>query len=215
MERQQLVKIVVEGFTSIRSAAVELQALNVLVGAIGAGKSNLIKSFAMLGNIFAGDLRFFVGESGGASALMNADSTEAAAIGFEVQSPTAGYSAELVRDDEDSLIFSRERLRSPIHSHATVPLGRGHRETRLSRTDYNTLPGAESTLEAVRDSRVYHFNNTGREAPVMQNQYIADNQSLHPNAGNIAPVLLKLACIPSRSRCWRRCSRRQLVRVRC
>ena len=26
----------------------------------------------------------------------------------------------------------------------------------------------------------------------MRNQYIADNQALHPDAGNIAPVLLRL-----------------------
>jgi hypothetical protein len=130
-----------------------LRALNVLVGANGAGKSNLIKAFGMLGSIFAGDLRFFVGESGGASALLNADSPEAATMRFEVHSPTAGYSAELIRDDEDSLIFSREGLWSPIHTHATVSLGRGHRETHLSRVDYDTLP--HGIGELVLCSRVW------------------------------------------------------------
>jgi len=192
MERQRLVKIVVEGFTSISSATVELRALNVLVGANGAGKSNLIRAFGMLGRIFARDLGFFVGQSGGASALLHAGSAEAPAIRFEVHSPTAGYSAELVRDDEDSLIFSSEGLWSPIDTHTTVSLGRGHRETHLSRAGYDTLPGADSALDAIRGSRVYHFNNTGREAPAMQNQYIADNLELHPNAANIAPVLLRL-----------------------
>jgi predicted ATPase len=192
MDRQRLVKVVVEGFTSISSATVELRALNVLVGANGAGKSNLIRAFTMLGSIFAGDLRFFVGEAGGAGALLHAGNEEATTVRFEVHSPTAGYSAELVRDDEDSLIFSSEGLWSPIHTHVTVPLGRGHRETHLSRAGYDTLPGAEPTLDAIRGSRVYHFNNTGREAPAMRSQYTADNQSLHPDAGNIAPVLLQL-----------------------
>jgi predicted ATPase len=121
MERQRLVKVVVEGFTSISSAAVELRALNVLVGANGTGKSNLIRAFAMLGSIFAGDLRFFVGEAGGAGALLHAGAEEAAAVRFEVHSPTAGYSAELVRDDEDSLIFSSEGLWSPIHTNERIP----------------------------------------------------------------------------------------------
>jgi predicted ATPase len=103
MERQRLVKLVVEGFTSISSATVELRALNVLVGANGAGKSNLIRAFGMLGSIFAGELRLFVGKAGGASALLHAGREEASAVRFEVHSPTAGYSAELVRDDEDSL----------------------------------------------------------------------------------------------------------------
>jgi predicted ATPase len=192
MERQRLVKLVVEGFTSISSATVELRALNVLVGANGAGKSNFIRAFGMLGSIFAGDMRFFVGKAGGASALLHAGSEEASAVRFEVHSPTAGYSAELVRDDEDSLIFSREDLRSPIHTEHMVSLGRGHRETHLSRAGYDTLPGAEPVLEAIRGSRVYHFSNTGREAPATSSQFIADNQALHPDAGNIAPVLLRL-----------------------
>jgi len=40
MRHQRLESVVVEGFTSIRSAALTLRDLNVLVGANGAGKSN-------------------------------------------------------------------------------------------------------------------------------------------------------------------------------
>lgn len=36
------------GFKSIRDARVELKGLNVLIGANGAGKSNLIQAFALL-----------------------------------------------------------------------------------------------------------------------------------------------------------------------
>jgi predicted ATPase len=40
MRHQRLRSVVVEGFTSIRSAVLELNDVNVLVGANGAGKSN-------------------------------------------------------------------------------------------------------------------------------------------------------------------------------
>jgi len=65
MKHQNLESIVVEGFTSIRSAAVKLRDLNVLVGANGAGKSNFIAALGMLGRIVDGDLGLFVGLAGG------------------------------------------------------------------------------------------------------------------------------------------------------
>lgn len=49
MRHQRLQSVVVEGFTSIRSAELALNDVNVLVGANGAGKSNLIRALGMLG----------------------------------------------------------------------------------------------------------------------------------------------------------------------
>jgi predicted ATPase len=43
MRHQRLRSVVVEGFTSIRSATLALNDVNVLVGANGAGKSNFIR----------------------------------------------------------------------------------------------------------------------------------------------------------------------------
>jgi energy-coupling factor transporter ATP-binding protein EcfA2 len=45
-----LESIEIEGYLSIRSARVELGALNVLVGANGAGKSNFVRAFEFLGD---------------------------------------------------------------------------------------------------------------------------------------------------------------------
>jgi ABC-type uncharacterized transport system ATPase subunit len=64
MRHQRLESVVVEGFTSIRSAALTLQDLNVLVGANGAGKSNFIRALSLLGRIVDGELGLFAGLSG-------------------------------------------------------------------------------------------------------------------------------------------------------
>jgi predicted ATPase len=68
MTERRLASIEVEGFTSILQARVLLGQLNVLVGANGAGKSNFIQAFEMLGRLVEEDLGFFVGVNGGASA---------------------------------------------------------------------------------------------------------------------------------------------------
>ena len=73
MTRQKLRWIHIEGLTSMYEAAVELHGLNVLVGANGAGKSNLIRALAMAGRIVDGELGLFTGISGGASALRTVD----------------------------------------------------------------------------------------------------------------------------------------------
>jgi len=64
MRHQRLKSVVVEGFTSIRSAALTLNDVNVLVGANGAGKSNFIRALSLLGRIVDGELSLFVGLSG-------------------------------------------------------------------------------------------------------------------------------------------------------
>jgi hypothetical protein len=39
---------------------------------------------------------------------------------------------------------------------------------------------------------VFHFHDTSRNAPVKQQGYLADNRSLHPDARNLAAVVLRL-----------------------
>ena len=70
MRHQRLKSVVVEGFTSIRSATLTLNDVNVLVGANGAGKSNFIRALSVLGRIVDSELGLFVGLSGGANALL-------------------------------------------------------------------------------------------------------------------------------------------------
>ena len=71
MAEPVLTSIEIEGFLSIRSASVSLGQLNVLVGANGAGKSNLVRGFELLGRLADEELGLFVGRNGGASALLH------------------------------------------------------------------------------------------------------------------------------------------------
>jgi predicted ATPase len=70
MPDNELDGLTIEGFTSIENASIDFGRLNVLVGANGAGKSNLVRAMEMLGRIVDEDLRLFVSSSGGASTLV-------------------------------------------------------------------------------------------------------------------------------------------------
>jgi predicted ATPase len=191
MRHQRLRSVVVEGFTSIRSAELALNDVNVLVGANGAGKSNFIRALGMLGRIVDGDLGFYVGQSGGANALLNIDAAASRRLHLEVESAVGGYSAQLVPAAGDTLIFSEETIWRD-DTGVTAELGRGHRETMLTVPEPLWGPEAVALVETLQGCRVFHFHDTSPTAPVKQQGYTSDNRSLRSDAGNLAAVLLRL-----------------------
>jgi predicted ATPase len=193
MEERSLQSVVVEGFMSIRSASVEVRDLNVLVGANGAGKSNFIRILGMLGRIVDGELGLFVGLSGGASALLYGGAGVSMRIRLEVQSAVGRYSAVLVPAAGDALIFESESVWPKPPVLASYEL-HGHRESLLSIQSPEPLiaDAARPLIEVLSGCRVYHFHDTSLNAPVKQQGYISDNRRLHPDARNLAAVLLRL-----------------------
>ena len=64
----KLNSITIRGFRSIKEATLELRPLNVLIGANGAGKSNLISFFKMMNELTAGRLQQYIAATGRATA---------------------------------------------------------------------------------------------------------------------------------------------------
>ncbi|UUV32348.1 AAA family ATPase [Amycolatopsis roodepoortensis] len=195
-EHQQLKSIEVEGFASIRSARVELGALNVLIGANGSGKSNFIKAFDLLGNVGDGLLNMFVGLNGGAAALIN-DRADSQRITLTLETPLQNYQVCLTANSNEEMFFDDEVISyhgSGAQHPWTTSLGRGHRESRLTLTsdDPPVAPAAAQIATLLRGCRAYHFHDTSSDAPVKRPTPAADNLALHADAGNIAAVLLRL-----------------------
>lgn len=163
MTTPALESIEIEGFLSIRSASVPLGRLNVLVGANGAGKSNLVTAFELLGRLAEGELEFFVDRNGGASTLLNA-SPRSRDIQLRLTWPDLNpFEALLVPAADDRLIFAEGGSRQ-----------------------------IEDVLNLMRGCKVYHFHDTSFDAPVKQMAPTADNLALRGDAGNLAAVLLSL-----------------------
>ncbi|MBB5807747.1 putative ATPase [Saccharothrix ecbatanensis] len=186
MTDRELKSIEIEGYASIRSATVSLGRLNVLVGANGAGKSNFVRVFELLGRLVESDLGFFVGLNGGASALLNSTATR---LRLALTGSIEQYEAVLVSASDDEFIFAHESVGWAV----PVEVGRGNRETRLHETaETGVNQAASGMIDFLRGCRVYHFHDTSRNAPVKQLVPTADNLSLRNDAGNLAAVLLAL-----------------------
>ena len=58
-------KIEIKGYKSIKNLSLELRQINILIGANGSGKSNLLSFFDMLQNLYRQNLQQYVAIQGG------------------------------------------------------------------------------------------------------------------------------------------------------
>jgi predicted ATPase len=192
-------RVTLNGFKSIKAMDLELHALNVLVGANGAGKSNLVSFFKLLNEMMAGRLQQFIGASGRAQSLLHfgpkVTSQMEAQLEFEVENGMDIYAMRLFHAAGDTLIFADETLsfrQTGYASPKVVPLGSGHQETQIGEAADKGEPTAKVLRRLLNHCRVYHFHDTSSTARVRQYCYIGDNRWLMPDAGNLAAFLLRL-----------------------
>ncbi|HBL28910.1 MAG TPA: chromosome segregation protein SMC [Acidobacteria bacterium] len=188
------------GFKSIREMDLELRPLNVLIGANGAGKSNLVSFFKLLNEMMAGRLQQHIGTTGRAQSLLHFGPKVTpqieARLEFETAKWLATYALRLFHAAGDTLIFADETLSflqtglDPM----LVSLGAGHEETRIQMEIERDLPTAKVAKvfrRLLNQCRVYHFHDTSPTARVRQYGYVGDNRWLMPDAGNLAALLLR------------------------
>lgn len=187
-----LESLTVRGFKSIRELErFEIRRLNVLIGANGAGKSNLISLFDMLAAMMSKKLQVFVARYGGPDALLFSEWLTQN-LEVDLKFGKNGYDFSLGRAPGDRLFFLDEATQffgkwsSPRRS-----LGSGHYESLVGDVfDEDTF--ARYVHRSVRRWQVYHFHDTGRDAPMRNGQGVRDNLRLRPDAGNLAPFLRRL-----------------------
>ncbi|MEI6414930.1 MAG: AAA family ATPase [Pseudomonadota bacterium] len=192
-------RVILKGFKSIRAMDLELHPLNVLIGANGAGKSNLVSFFKMLNEMMARRLQRYIGDTGRAQSLLHfgpkvTPQMEAQLL-FEVENGVDTYAMRLFHAAGDTLVFADESLSFLQTGYAnpkSLLLGSGHEETRIGQKADEGEPTAKVFRHLLSRCRVYHFHDTSQTARVRLHGYLGDNRWLMPDAGNLAPFLLRL-----------------------
>jgi predicted ATPase len=212
-----LTRLKIEGFKSIRSAELELRPLNVLIGANGSGKSNLVSFFRLLRAMREGRLQLQVGTAGGPDTLLHYGSKVTSRIGCELDwtagdgKVQVGYRMGLTQTDAGGLVFASEHMRvpDPDHEPCSGTWGPGHGESAFASVrgtgpapaggwDTKASLGHEPdqlVLRAFADAFAagcFHFNDTTATSPMLRQVYIHDNVELHGDAGNLAAFLYML-----------------------
>lgn len=194
------------GFKTLR----ELQAfqpgpLTVLIGANGAGKSNVISFFRMMSWMTSDPprLQVYIGQNGGAGAILHdgAETTREieATITIATDRGDNDYYFRLFHAAGDTLIFADERFRFSAGDRPTpapwVEMGAGHRETHLwdfARSSEPSARTAKTIANLLCQCRVFQFHNTSFTARVRGRWDNDDNGYLREDAANLAPFLRRL-----------------------
>lgn len=194
-----LKRLGISGFRSIKDAEIELRPLNVLIGANGAGKSNLVAFFKMLNEMMGGRLREFIAGSGrSTSNLFCGPATTpqmSAFLEFETERGLNRYSQRLFHGAGDSLVFADESVTFQATDHPgpghTVALGVGHDETKIiEAADAGNLT-ARAVRNLLNQCRVYQFHDTSATARARGYCYRGNDRWLAPDAGNVAAMLYR------------------------
>ena len=188
--------ITIEGLRSIRSLReLEIRPINVLIGANGSGKSNIVEGFALLHALAAGRLHRQVHRFGGADRFLHsvAESANEITLGLSFGEGREQYRVVLERGAADDLRVASEVIRSgngTASRSRAEPLAPNGREAGISAPD---LRGPALEIRRRLDSwRVYHFHDTSEFAPLRKTADVHDRHALRADGANLPAFLLAL-----------------------
>ena len=206
MSKASLESFSFRGLSSLKDVDLHLSpGVTLLIGANGAGKSNLVNSIELLSRIMTGGLQDEVLRRGGANSLLyvapRGEPSPTSAV-LEVwgtpddQGTKNGYQAAITPGVDD-----RALLREKLYVHDTekysepydqvLPLGL---ESAVATQAPNTKLGrfAAHVRPLLQGIRVYHFDDVSDNSPPKLLAEVGDNVSLRADAGNVAPYLMRL-----------------------
>lgn len=194
----KLAKVAIKGYKSFRDAEIQFSNITALLGANGAGKSNLVSFFKMLNFLSTGALQDYVGRNGGSDSLLyygrRTTPQMQAEVEFEGNASTTRYVIRLSDAAPDTLIFTDEKVvfhRAEYPRPQEIPLGAGHKESNLRETAKK-----DTTCKILRNMlaqcRTYQFHDTSPAAKIRKSGYIEDAGYLRNDAGNLAAFLYVL-----------------------
>ena len=184
-------EIQIKGLKSFDETRISLRSINLLIGANGSGKSNLLTAFRLL-QLLGQDpdqsqLQKMIATTGGAEQFLHLGSkrTPSLSLGLSFDKGKANLYAELTRDHADRLLLTGAWSHPPTSSvfGEIEPLYRDPSGIQVVPDRLRKLAG---------DWRVYHFRDTSSESLLRRTQYLHDNRHLRPDGSNLAPFLYRL-----------------------
>ena len=196
--------ITIRGYRSFKDATLTLRPLNVLIGANGAGKSNVISFFKMMNELIEGRLQLHTALTGGAASNLHLGPEHTPRLETEIEIEMGNRNVGTYRmqlghaQAQDTLSFTEEHLLlsgSGSANDREEQLGADHRESLIGNTADGDGPMA-ATAQALRSllehCRTFHFHDTSPTSSVRNGSYVGNGKRLMSDAGNLAAVLHRL-----------------------
>ncbi|MBC8551156.1 MAG: AAA family ATPase [Candidatus Brocadiales bacterium] len=192
-ESKNLKHIKVSGFKSIAKLDLPMENINILIGANGVGKTNLISLFTFLSHLSRGKLRNYVETEGRAERFFHFGTRHTSEIMFDLRVGKNGYHVEFSPNlDDDSLVFCKE------YCTITISNKQWNLYPKMGESGFVSGKKADServkkyTREYLEKCRVYHFHDTSNQALYKKTNKLVNYHYLEKDAANIAPFLYDL-----------------------
>jgi predicted ATPase len=186
--------ITVKGFKSLQSIEkLRLEAINVLIGANGTGKSNLIGLFEFLRAVREGRLRETIIAEGGANRVlhMGAKQTRRLHVDISFNGETNSYALDLLATKDGGLAPMSEEVRFWNKSSYAEPIAHSlafdQFEAGISRHESAGI--AQYVRGHLAKLRVYHFHDTSSHSGLRSTCRVEDNRELQADGGNLPAIL--------------------------
>jgi len=187
--QEQLSRIVIKGFKSIKECDLELKNINVLIGSNGAGKSNFISIFEMLQKILVRELAFYTSKKGISSLFYNGKKGTDS-ISAELHFGDKIYFYEVEWTENDNLLFRKESFNvagKELFGES------GHRESNALNSLRKTPADIEIPQIMLNPSwRIYQFHDTSPSSRIKSEHNISNCKFLVGDASNLAAFLYRL-----------------------
>lgn len=196
-DKLKLSRIEISGYKSISSAfplRLHFGDVNILLGANGAGKSNIVSFFKMLSYMMSGSFQKYVAQSGTNQTFLHYGSKVTSAIRAEVEfgNETSRdiYKFSLTHAASNRLIINSEEIEWKDTTKRDKPL---RLEVESNFNESGLLQSNEKTYNIVRlllsTCKVYQFSDSSMTAPMRQASTVDAAQYLQSEANNLASFL--------------------------
>jgi predicted ATPase len=181
--------IKIKGYKSIKNARISLRPVNILIGANGAGKSNILSFFEFLDNLCTGKLENYIAKNGGEEKFLHHGSkvTEKIEATLSFDKQLNGYTF-ILEKGTDGLIVTEEYL---LHNNErSRNISFLEKEAGIKRTDNWRKKYVIAYLEGLKK---YHFHDTGKNSP-FNNLSHKDNDAyfLYEKGDNLGAFLYNI-----------------------
>lgn len=190
-------QLTISGFKSIVSLKkFQLTNLNILIGANGAGKSNLVSYFRMLSEMVEGRLQKWTKLQGSSGRIVSFGVKDTSAVESFIRFGLNGYQFSLEPTLEGGFVFAGEKLffDGPYYGPKWISLGNGHSEAKLKESygSNNKKDVSDYCYSSISNWKVFHFHDTSDTAGVKRMGALHDNEYLRSDASNLAAFLYRL-----------------------
>ena len=187
-ENKHLQWIEIEGYKSIKKAKIDFTPINIIIGANGSGKSNLISIFDFFRALADGRLSKF----GSASHVFHFGTKETKKMKVSMKVDKNSYHGTFEESFFGNSIVIDDEYCKIETSDKTYSLEIIVSDSGLAEVDENSNTVQGYTKHYMNSCKVHHFHDTSSSAGFKKPQDAGEHYFLQKDGGNIAPFLYNL-----------------------